>query len=83
MSGAVPLVQNIKPSNLFNLCSQEIYLMAPGEIAVDYFTHSHKNYLLIADTLSKYPFLYSVHSKTADNVIQHLQDLFPQIGTPT
>ena len=53
------------------------------EIAADYFTHYSKNYLLIADSFSKYPFLYSVHSKTADSVIQCLQDLFSQFGTST
>ena len=53
------------------------------EIAANYFTHCNKNYLLIADTFSKYPFLYAVHSKTSDSVIQCLQDLFSQFGTPT
>ena len=53
------------------------------EIAADYFTHSNKNYLLIANTFSKYPFLYAVHSKTSDSIIQCLQDLFSQFGTPT
>ena len=52
-------------------------------IVANYFTHSHKNYLLIADTFSKYPFLYDIHSKTADSIIQCLQDLFTQFGIPT
>ena len=53
------------------------------EIAANYFTHSNKNYLLIADTFSKYPFLYAIHSKTSNSIIQCLQDLFSQFGTPT
>ena len=53
------------------------------EIAADYFTHSNKNYLLIADTLSKHPFLHVVHSKTSNRIIQYLQDFCSQFGTPT
>ena len=52
------------------------------EIATDYFTHSNKDYLLIADTFSKYPFIYSIHSKTHNSLIQCLQDLFSQFGMP-
>ena len=52
------------------------------EIATDYFTHSSKDYLLIADTFSKYSFVYSIHSKTHNSLIQRLQDLFSQFGTP-
>ena len=50
------------------------------EIAADYFTHSSKDYLLIADTFSKYPFVYSFHSKTHNSLIQCLQDLFSQFA---
>ena len=46
------------------------------ESAADYFTHKGKDYLLIADTFSKYSFIYKVHSKTSDSVTQCLQDLF-------
>ena len=52
------------------------------EITADYFTHSSKDYLLIADTFSKYSFVYSIHSKTHNSLIQRLQDLFSQFGTP-
>ena len=52
------------------------------EIAADYFTHKGKDYLLIADTFSKYPFIFKTHSKAADSIINHLQDLFSQFGTP-
>ena len=53
------------------------------EIAADYFTHSNKDYLLIADPFSKYPFIFKVHSKTSDSIVHCLQDLFSQFGTPT
>ena len=46
------------------------------ELAADYFTHKGKDYLRIADTFSKYPFVYKVHSKTTDSIINRLQDLF-------
>ena len=52
------------------------------EIATNYFTHSNKDYLLITDTFSKYPFVYSIHSKTHNSLIQCLQDLFSQFGMP-
>ena len=28
------------------------------DLAADFFTYNHKEYLLIADTFSKYPFMY-------------------------
>ena len=52
------------------------------ELAADYFTHKGKDYLLIADTFSKYPFIYKVHSKTTDSIIHYFQDLFSQFGKP-
>ena len=52
------------------------------ELAADYFTHSNKDYLLIADLFSKYTFIFKAHSKTPDCIIQCLQDVFPQYGTP-
>ena len=52
------------------------------EIATNYFTHSNKDYLLITDTFSKSPFIYSIHSKTHNSLIQCLQDLFSQFGMP-
>ena len=52
------------------------------ELAADYFTHKGKDYLLIAETFSKYPFIYKVHSKTTDSIINCLQDLFSQFGKP-
>ena len=46
------------------------------ELAADYFTHKGKDYLLIADTFIKYPFIFKIHSKTTDSIINCLQDLF-------
>ena len=53
------------------------------ELAADYFTHSNKDYILLADPFSKYPFIFKVHSKTSNSIIQCLQGLFSQFGTPT
>ena len=52
------------------------------ELASNYFTHCCKEYLLIAHPFSKYPFIFKVHSMTSDSITNHLQDLFPQYGTP-
>ena len=49
------------------------------EIATDYITHFNKDYLLITDTFSKYAFIYSIHSKTHNSIIQCLQDLFSPV----
>ena len=52
------------------------------ELAADFFTHNHKEYLLIADTFSKYPFVYQTSSKTAESIIKKLQNLISQYGPP-
>ena len=52
------------------------------EVAADLFTHNHKEYLLIADTFSKYPFVYQTSSKTAKSIIKKLQNLISQYGLP-
>ena len=79
---------------MYNLCETQSPPVSPPmlprdvregpwqEIAADYFTHSSKDYLLIADIFSKYPFVYSTHSKTHNSLIQCLQDLFSQFGMP-
>ena len=56
---------------------QAVQSMLPGdvpdspwqELAADLFTYNHKEYLLIADTFSKYPFIYQTSSKTAKSII--------------
>ena len=68
--------------------SQATQLMLPHnipdspwqELAADYFMHTSRDYLLIADTFSKYPFIYKVHFKTTGSIIHYLQDLFSQFG---
>ena len=50
------------------------------ELAADFFTHNHKEYLLIVDTFSKYPFIYQTSSKTAESITKKLQNLISQYG---
>ena len=52
------------------------------ELAADFFTHNHNEYLLIADTFSKYPFVYQISSKTVESIIKKLQNLISQYGPP-
>ena len=52
------------------------------DIAADFFTYKTNDYLLVADTFSKYPFTYKMHKKTAETVIHKLTQLFLQYGTP-
>ena len=52
------------------------------ELAADFFTHNHKEYLLIADMFSKYPFVYQISSKTAESINKKLQNLISQYGPP-
>ena len=52
------------------------------ELAADFFTHNHKEYLLIADTFSKYPFVYQISSKSAESINKKLQNLISQYGPP-
>ena len=51
------------------------------KLAHDYFMHKGKDYLLIADTFSKYPFIYKVHSKTTDSII-HYKTFFHKLVNP-
>ena len=39
------------------------------DVAADFFNFKGKEYLLIADTFSKYPFTFRMTTKTADTVI--------------
>ena len=52
------------------------------DLAADFFTYKHKEYLLIADTFSKYPFIYQTSSKTAKSIIKKLQNLILQYDPP-
>ena len=50
------------------------------EIATNFFTLNQKDYLLICDTFSKYPFLFEITKKTAEMTIPKFQQLFTQYG---
>ena len=57
-------------------------LIPHGELAADFFTYNHKEYLLIGDTFSKYPFIYQTPFKTTKSIIKKLQNLISQYGPP-
>ena len=50
------------------------------EIAADYLTHQGKEYLLICNVFSKYPFLYKVTTKSAQSLCACLLELISQYG---
>ena len=50
------------------------------EITVDYLTHQGKEYLLICDVFSKYPFLYKVKTKSTQSLCACLLELISQYG---
>ena len=70
--------------------TQHIQLMIPRDVpeapwqdlTADFFNFKGKEYLLIGDTFSKYPFTFRMTTKTADTVIQKLTQLFSQYGNP-
>ena len=53
------------------------------EITANYLTHKGKEYSLICDLFSKYPFLYKFISKSAHSVSQCLQVLLSQYRLPS
>ena len=52
------------------------------DLTADFFHHNNSDYLLIADTFCKYPFLYRVTSKAAEPVTIKLKSLISQYGPP-
>ena len=52
------------------------------DLPIDFFTYNHKEYLLIADIFSKYPFIYQTSSKSDDSIVKKLQNLISQYGPP-
>ena len=50
------------------------------EITADYLNHQGKEYLLICDVFSKYPFLYKVTTKSAQSLCACLLELISQYG---
>ena len=73
-----------------NKATQHIQPMIPRDVpdtpwqdlAADFFTYKTNDYLLVADTFSKYPFTYKMHKKTAETILHKLTQLFSQYGTP-
>ena len=52
------------------------------DLTADFFHHNNLDYLLIADTLCKYPFLYKVSSKAVEPLTLKLKSLISQSGPP-
>ena len=50
------------------------------DVATNIFTLNQKDYLLISDTFSKYPFLFKMSKKTAETTISKFQQLLAQTG---
>ena len=69
--------------NTSNQCYQEMYQKPPWQdLAADFFNFKGKEYLLVADTFSKYPFASRMTTKTAETVTQKFTQLFSQYGNP-
>ena len=69
---ASPTAQPMLPSDVPDSLWQEI--------TADYLTHQHKQYLLIWNLFSKYPFLYKVTTMSAQSLCMHLLELISQYG---
>ena len=52
------------------------------DLTTDFFKFKNKEYLIMTDTFSKYPFTFKISTKTADTVICKFTQLFSQYGTP-
>ena len=66
------------PANVLKRCSDFPW----QDLAPDLFSYNKKEYLLVTDTYSKYPFVYQTSSKSAESIIQKLQNLIYQYGPP-
>ena len=53
------------------------------EIAAGYLTHKDREYPLVCDLFSKYPFIYKVTTKSAQLLCAHLHELIFQYGPPS
>ena len=53
------------------------------EIPADYLSHKGKEYLLMCDLFSKYPFIYKVSTKSAWSLCACLHELISQYGPPS
>jgi RNase H-like domain found in reverse transcriptase/Reverse transcriptase (RNA-dependent DNA polymerase)/Integrase zinc binding domain/Retroviral aspartyl protease len=52
------------------------------KIGADIFTFAKRDYLLVVDYFSKFPFIFQLHDKTASSVITSLKSLFSIHGVP-
>ena len=66
------------PTNVTQICTRSPW----QDLAADFFNFKGKEYLLIADTFSKYPFASRMTTKTAETAIQKLTQLFSQYDNP-
>ena len=81
MSTSAPYALSTKPLPLHSLCYLGISLMAPGRRSqADYLTHKGREYLLVCDLFSKYPFIYKVSTKSVQSLCVHLYELISQYG---
>ena len=52
------------------------------DLAADFFQFNSKEYLLVSDVFSKFPFIFNVTTKTADTVISNIEQLLSQYEYP-
>ena len=73
-----------------NVLSQTKEIMQPHEVprgpwiklGMDLFEHNKRQYLLIVDYFSKFPFIRKLHSLSTGTVINELKGLFSENGIP-
>ena len=61
---------------------RDIWECSLQNVATDFFIHNNWEYLIIADTFSKYPFIYKTTSKAADTIIQKFKVAYITIWIP-
>ena len=69
----LPLHSPMLPRDIPDGPWQEI--TARGHTKDPFLTHKGKEYLLVCDLFSKYPFLYKVSTKSPQSLCMHLQEL--------
>ena len=52
------------------------------KLGIDLFEHNKRQYLLIMDYFSKFPFIHKLHSLSTGTVINELKGLFSENGIP-
>ena len=72
-----------KAAQVMQLMLQRDILEGPlQDLAANFFKHDNTEYLIIADTSSKYPFIFKITSKTIDRIIEKFKQLISQYGPP-